>query len=879
MRSRLQWGIFFLLLPLLISCTTKEKHFLTDKKYRKTVHQDYLLRKEMAKGREEALFSVMKENLTLEEREAMEFLFAYMPLSDLADYSGDYFLDQVRYSFKARDYFSWGETIPEDIFRHFVLVYRVNNEDLDTARKVIFEEIKDRVKGLSMYDAALEVNHWCHEKVTYRPSDSRTSSSLATMKSAHGRCGEESTFTVAAMRAVGIPARQCYTPKWAHTNGNHAWVEVWVDGKWYYMGACEPDAKLNMGWFDVPATRAMMVHANTFGKYEKDEEVNYSTHLFSTINMLPNYTKTRKITATVLDVNGNPIEGAEVLFKLYNYAEFHPIAMQKSNKSGQASIVTGYGDLLVWAKKNNAWQYAQIKIREEDNVTLILDVDKKNHFESPLVINYKMNPPSPLQVTPKATQEEIELNNKRLKYEDSIRNAYLATFPTEEDAKNIKNENLTKEQIWNIVRKSEGNYKEMEKLLQLYQKKDETLLLNDFFLSLSDKDHRDGQADILSQHITYYNPDRYPLDVYLKGIISPRIANEAIRSWRNYLAKALPAELGEEATPLKISDWIKKHITEDEDGNYFRCPISPVGVYELRHSDKHSIDIFFVAACRSLDIPAYRDAATGQVYAYENGVWQKYQFSKEEKTNVEKSTLILTYQGNQKAIPKYSHQYTIAKEENGDFNAYNYYEGIQSQYPITMEVDPGNYMLTTGNRYFDGDVLARLEFFTIKAGETVTKEIVIRDLEPREMNYGTMATDYLLEIPKQGTKSVKELMGGKELIICFIDPTREPTAHLLGEISQDRAFFDSWGGTILFVIPSGKSAPNFKLSKSLPKKAIFLTDEESIWMNTILKETDQHFQDNYPLVFIVNQDGVIHFKSEGYRIDTGTLLYKSLRTK
>lgn len=78
-----------------------------------------------------------------------------------------------------------------------------------------------------MEDAILEVNHWCHEKATYQPSDARTHSPLATVYTAIGRCGEESTFLVAALRAVGIPARQIYTPRWAHTDDNHAWVEAW----------------------------------------------------------------------------------------------------------------------------------------------------------------------------------------------------------------------------------------------------------------------------------------------------------------------------------------------------------------------------------------------------------------------------------------------------------------------------------------------------------------------------------------------------------------------------------------------------------------------------------------------------------------------------
>jgi len=52
-------------------------------------------------------------------------------------------------------------------------------------------------------------------------------SPLATIRTAYGRCGEESVLTVAALRAVGIPARQCYTPLWAHCDDNHAWVEAW----------------------------------------------------------------------------------------------------------------------------------------------------------------------------------------------------------------------------------------------------------------------------------------------------------------------------------------------------------------------------------------------------------------------------------------------------------------------------------------------------------------------------------------------------------------------------------------------------------------------------------------------------------------------------
>lgn len=242
------------LLCLLAACG--DSHFMTDASYRSRVERDFQQKKALMPQGD--LFAIFETSLSDYEREALEFLYAYMPLADIADYSGEFHLMNVRASRQAADEMPWGKRIPEDIFRHFVLPVRVNNEHLDSARVVFYKELKDRVKTLSLQDAILEVNHWCHEKAIYTPSDARTSSPLATVRTAYGRCGEESTFLVAALRSVGIPARQVYTPRWAHTDDNHAWVEAWADGKWYFLGACEPEPVLNLGWFNAPASRGMI---------------------------------------------------------------------------------------------------------------------------------------------------------------------------------------------------------------------------------------------------------------------------------------------------------------------------------------------------------------------------------------------------------------------------------------------------------------------------------------------------------------------------------------------------------------------------------------------------------------------------------------------
>ena len=465
--KKLIWAVLAI---LLLTACRQDLHFLTDKDYRAEVHADFAAR--MA---EFPMLEVQLDTLCTAEREAMEFLYAYMPLCDLADYNPDFFLQQVRYAFLAREEMPWGKDVPEDIFRHFVLVYRVNNENLDTARMVFYRELKERVKDMSMEEAALEVNHWCHEHVAYRASDSRTSAPLATMRTSLGRCGEESTFTVTALRSVGIPARQCYTPRWAHCDDNHAWVEVYVDGEWKFLGACEPEPRLNMGWFSVPSTRCMMVHTKAFGKYKGDEEVVRRTDLFSELNLLSHYAPTRHVTVTVVDENDQPMEGAQVKFKLYNYSEYYTLATMTTDKEGHAGLTTGLGDLMIWATDGESYDFRKMDVRKDSVKALKLEknVIRIQYREdwvgcfAPEDWIFEMVPPVAGEPKVTATEEETAINAKRLAYEDSLRNAYLATFPTKENFKQMikPNANLTDDQAWEIIHKSEGNYAEIIKFI------------------------------------------------------------------------------------------------------------------------------------------------------------------------------------------------------------------------------------------------------------------------------------------------------------------------------------------------------------------------------------------------------------------------------
>ena len=443
----------FLLFASFQAAMADEAHFITDANYRSKVEKAFGEKMALVGEKFFDVKTLQDSKADSEEKEALRFLYAYMPLADVTDYPTAFFLQNVRTSFQARKEMSWGKDVPELLFRHFVLPIRVNNENLDDSRQVFYRELKERVKGMNMKDAILEVNHWCHERVTYQPSDARTSAPLATIRSAYGRCGEESTFTVAALRAIGIPARQVYTPRWAHTDDNHAWVEAWADGKWHFLGACEPEAVLNLAWFNAPASRAMLMHTKAFGDYNGPEEVMLRTSNYTEINLIDNYGSSARIDFSIVDENGKPVDGARVDFKIYNYAEYCSVVTKYTASDGKTFLSAGKGDMMVWASKDGKYGFAKASFGKDKEIVVKLnhtvgepsnamasssspssDNDLLASHNTFFCDSFDIVPPPEKANIPEVSTEMRAKNLQRFAYEDSIRHAYLATFLDKEKA-------------------------------------------------------------------------------------------------------------------------------------------------------------------------------------------------------------------------------------------------------------------------------------------------------------------------------------------------------------------------------------------------------------------------------------------------------------
>ncbi len=827
--------------------------FISNKAQREEVENQFENRKKMFGQQEAELFSITdKPDLKKKERDALKFLYAYMPINDIADYSGDFFLKMVRSSFEARDFFRWGDKVPEDLFRHFVLPPRVNNEDLDSARVVFLKELKGRIKNLSMYEAALEVNHWCHEKVAYRPSDSRTSSPLATVLSGYGRCGEESTFTVTALRAVGIPARQCYTPRWAHTDDNHAWVEVWCDGKWYYMGACEPECELNKAWFSAPVKRAMMVHTNVFASTK--------------INILENYTDTKRLNVEVLDSDGKSVSDANVKYLLYNYSEFYPIYEKPTDNNGNSYVISGLGDLIVWSSKDGLYGYKKVSLATSDSVTICLNRKAGVEYAEDMEIV-----PPPEKIDQISSDTLLEKKNAiRLKQEDSIRNRYLTTFMGRDAARALAiKHGLDTAKVISLILKSEGNWRDISSFIKKNSSDVRTLQI---LSSLSDKDLRDTPLEILQSHLdntpSYSESMGFDENVYIEGILSPHISLEKIRAWRPTLLSMFMQIFGNKPDGEDIKEWILKNIAIKDDLNYSRCPISPAGVLRTYLSDRVSRDICYVALCRTFGIPTRIDKASGSIEQYRGTNWTVVKLDSSEKQH-KTGILVLSYDASSNQFPQYWSSYTIARMIDGEFISLDFENDSRvASFPITMELEEGYYRLCSGNRYTDGKVLVHCDYFNVVGGETVTKNLKIRELEVKRIVYCTL----------KGEEIKDDLYKNGGAIFCFIDPDKEPTKHLLNELPKFKKGFEKWNGKFVFAIPESKMSDSFNRNAyiGIPKNSIFVTKGVEDMINKILSASGLYFRDNFPLIFIVNNKGEVIFHSQGYKIGTADFLYKSL---
>lgn len=816
-----------------------------------------------------------KLKATPEELELLGELYRMMNPADAANRTPQFYLDNaVRPAMKARAEMPWGKNVSERDFRHFVLPLRVNNEAIDTHRSIFYSELSPRIKDMSMADAILEINHWCHEKATYQPSDGRTHSPLQTVSSAIGRCGEESTFTVAALRSMGIPARQVYTPRWAHTDDNHAWVEAWADGKWYFLGACEPEPVLNLGWFNAPAARGMLMHARVPGShYDGPEEVLARMNGNTDINVTSNYAPVDTLTVTVTDSSGRPVENADVTFRIYNYAEFYPLVSKLTDADGITSIISGLGDMIVWAiaPDGKSFGFAKAAIGTDRNITVALDRNSR----STLSFDLNLTPPRPNDATVNVTAEMRSANDARMAREDSIRNSYTSTFATKESSAELAAMlDMDSERLWRIMSKSRGNHATVKAfLIGIKPDLNEKAMM--LLESLTDKDLTDVTLDVLIDHMS---AETTAGSLFAQYVLSPRICNEELTPFRQQLlshysgseAKSFKAE------PEKWVRWVADNVDASLDWYPEQATMDPESVWKSRKTSPMSRNIFFVAGARSFGIPARIDPITMKTqWADGYGDWHDVTFDTpaNQQATAPKGTLTLPLaSGTKIEDPKYYSHFTVSKINNGRPQLLNYPDFIplSESFADGEELDCGQYMIVTGQRMADGSVLAHVDILNMTPDGIVDSLLVRNDPSGIQVIGSFDSESKFMQNSENTPRSLLSATGRGYYVLGILKPNNEPSNHALRDIAAESAALEQWQRPIVLLYEDEDAASRNQAvdMPALPSTVITGTDIDSSIMRQ-LAEIPGINGAEAPVFIIADTFNRVVFVTQGYTIGLG----------
>ena len=794
-------------------------------------------------------------------RNALRFLYAYMPLNDLAELPFEYYLKQAREALRTKD-LPWGRHIPEEIFRHYVLPPRVNNEQLDNAREIFYKELYPRVKDSTMYGAVIEINHWCREKVLYQPTDARTTPPVHTTLRGYGRCGEESVVAVAALRSVGIPARQVYVPRWAHTDDNHAWVEVWVDGRWYYLGACEPEPELNRGWFTGPASRALLINTWAFGPLEDAQAIS-SNRCYTEVSSVANYAPVKQACVQVLSAQGLPVEGAQIRFGLYNYAEFYPLATRTSNAQGTAALTVGLGTLLVEvcapveglaasvarASSVDRVLYAArvFDVSLTDTLKVVLEGDERvvSATEGSRVKDYLLVPPAQTAEQTDLTPGQAALHNARCAYDDSVRVSRQMPEPYRTNAADIQ--------------------MALDKYGELGRQ-----LVN----QLRPKDRQEVPASTLEDYaegVLRLGAVYEDTPLYRDYVLNPRVNNEPPLPYKALLWQVLERHgmtaAGENPQTLAAVRRVLDALVCVPDRNPRNFAASPAATVRLGLTDPLSRDICGVALYRTAGIPARIDPVSGRFEAWIGGDWQAVT-PKTDGESVAPGIVAgydlqaipaqargqLTVTCDLQPLPAYDSQYTLQRwnEQEGAYRTL----GLSAEsggadgvavLNVPLSLDAGYYRLITGVRLADGSVAARVRSFELPAEGRVQVPLDFSAI-----------TGKLQVVAQEDLSFVQPAVGRCLCVVVLLDATQEPSQHFIREFASLPSPLPV---PVVFAFPDNASLERFHQqeyglsAEGTPGSPVFLSE---------IPEALAHYVK--PAVFLVDEYNKVYFMAEGYRI-------------
>ena len=829
-------------------------------------------------------------------RELLQFYYGFMPLSDAFTYDFDLFYRYAAHAASLRRTEARCAALPEETFLHDVAWYRINSEKIVDCRSFFQKQVSPLIQGLDETQAVLAVNYWCASQASYEASDERTQSSLSVYRSGSGRCGEESTFLVSVLRSVGIPARQVYVPRWAHCDDNHAWVEVYVEGTWHFLGACEPEEVLDRGWFTNASTRAVLVYARTFTDYGVENQIAGRDGCVRFLNVTEHYAETKNLRIRVTDGEDRPISGASVSVEILNMAEFCSVLTLTTGADGTAGLIMGLGDVLVRAWKDGLC--AETPVGAEDREIRLKLTEAPENMPSgrtELEIRAPKDGVTPWPV-PEAAQKAV--GRARLKEADTARERKLSAF-REEAARAA--ESYPDEA--DIFLRARGNVAGLKKFLDGEDWKQER---KELLHSLSDKDFRDLDPEILQEQLRQLAPlspdvqqrmasgaqtdSASGREVFVRFCLCPRIDMEELTAFAPAVKEFFSGQ--ERAAfrkrPECIWEWEQAHLKYLPSEDYDTLKITPPAALRGLWADETGKRTLFVAICRTLGIPARLNPVTGQAEYLTGNEWREVsgeagaagdgpEEAVTDRSHSDSASARLLLLTSPEDPWSYAQTWSIGRLSGMGYETLNY-EGIHPENGrMELRLKSGIYRLITTNRMPGGSQYASIICFHLKEGEERTLEMKLHRPELKDLLVKNPLPAFTLQDGGGNTVDSASLLNGAKSLLIFVEEGKEPTEHVLNELPAEKERMERLSCRLILVADSTASLENPLLNRTAD---VFETAE--VYFDEGLENAEPVARRMYvapdllPLLVAVDEQGCGIYACSGYHVGSVGLALKLL---
>lgn len=527
----------------------------------KQIEQDFSKRKSLFKH-------LNLENYASQEKLYAKYILAYLMDCDLHIQQDT--LDDFVYNSSAVEG-AFEQEIPLQIFLDYVVQPRINNERLDPTRHFFRKQV-EKVVSSNLKETIFNVNYWTIEKLQYQATDARTQYAFLSYLNGLGRCGEKSTFLVHIYRSLGIPARQVYAPWWTHSDDRHAWVEVYFQGKWRYLGAGSAEEIFDWAWFTLPAHRALIIQSNQFSHLPTKEKILEDHGIYKKINVTSHYTSTRQVT-----IFTNIPKIQMISLGVINYGRYRKVVEKKVEK-GRCIFDIGGGDVLVHAYDGEKHYYKMLLENDRE-----IELTKADALRQGERFHYVQKPPqAPVLISPETQQMQEEKASRKEKHLEKYR-LRQAKIQAEKQNKTA--------------------YQKLKKhpAFKIYQ-------------HLNNKDRFDFDAEML---INYYAlvqkyKNVYPSSVYQTMLLNPRLSFEDFIYDVEKLSKFPMDDIDD------IYNLIMREIDEESDG-FVPDRIMPYDILLKHRKGTYYDKLHLVAAIAKVKgIPSQLGDLSGTVEIFEN---------------------------------------------------------------------------------------------------------------------------------------------------------------------------------------------------------------------------------------------------------------------